>query len=302
MLAIIIPYYKLRFFEATLLSLARQTNKSFNLYIGNDASPEDPSFVLDKYTNELRIQYHYFEDNLGAISLTKQWERCLQMISDEDWVMFLGDDDVVDENCVDEFYKSLAKVEQRNINVIRFATRVINEKNEKLQEIYHYPAIEKSTDFLMRRLAGETRSSLSQYIFRKSVVREVGFADFPLAWHSDDLAILEFSNFESIYSLNSAIVYFRKSGINITSKNDNLRAKNTASFEYYYYLLKYKSSYFDSSKKNILYQKIEKAILNDKKNSAFWLALTKLYFCNRMFYTYLMLLISAIKSFLNRKK
>jgi hypothetical protein len=40
MLAIVIPYYKIRFFEATLQSVAIQTDKRFKVYIGNDASDE----------------------------------------------------------------------------------------------------------------------------------------------------------------------------------------------------------------------------------------------------------------------
>ena len=42
MLAIVIPYYKLTFFEATLQSLADQTDKRFMVYIGDDASLESP--------------------------------------------------------------------------------------------------------------------------------------------------------------------------------------------------------------------------------------------------------------------
>lgn len=47
MLAIIIPYYKLRFFEATLESLANQTDKRFKVYIGDDASPENLADLLE---------------------------------------------------------------------------------------------------------------------------------------------------------------------------------------------------------------------------------------------------------------
>jgi len=49
MLAIVIPYYKLTFFEATLQSLADQTDKRFKVYIGDDASPENPSRLLERY-------------------------------------------------------------------------------------------------------------------------------------------------------------------------------------------------------------------------------------------------------------
>lgn len=43
MLAIIIPYYKLAFFEENLQSLSNQTDQRFKVYIGDDASPETPA-------------------------------------------------------------------------------------------------------------------------------------------------------------------------------------------------------------------------------------------------------------------
>lgn len=48
MLAIIIPYYKFTFFEATLQSLANQTDQRFKVYIGDDASLEDYAFLSGK--------------------------------------------------------------------------------------------------------------------------------------------------------------------------------------------------------------------------------------------------------------
>ena len=66
MLAIVIPYFKLTFFEETLLSLANQTNKRFKVYIGNDASPESPLLLLEKYKDKFDFVYHEFESNLEA--------------------------------------------------------------------------------------------------------------------------------------------------------------------------------------------------------------------------------------------
>ncbi len=48
MLAIIIPYYKLTFFEETLQSLVNLTDERFKVYIGNDGIPEDPSYLFQK--------------------------------------------------------------------------------------------------------------------------------------------------------------------------------------------------------------------------------------------------------------
>ena len=73
MLAIIIPYYKHTFFEETLQSLVSQTNKSFKVYIGDDASPENPGILLEKYQGKFDFVYYRFEENLGEKSLTQQW-------------------------------------------------------------------------------------------------------------------------------------------------------------------------------------------------------------------------------------
>ena len=56
MLAIVIPYYKIRFFEATLISLALQTDKRFKVYIGNDAGNEDPSRLLEQFKNQFDFE------------------------------------------------------------------------------------------------------------------------------------------------------------------------------------------------------------------------------------------------------
>ncbi|OOV29296.1 hypothetical protein BXU11_05095 [Flavobacterium sp. LM5] len=95
MLAIIIPYYKLTFFEATLQSLAAQTCQDFKVYIGDDASPENPAMLLEKYKGKFDFVYHRFATNLGGTSLTKQWERCITLSGNEEWLMILGDDDVL---------------------------------------------------------------------------------------------------------------------------------------------------------------------------------------------------------------
>lgn len=81
-LAIIIPAYKPNYLAETLESLAVQTNKNFRVYVGDDASPHDIKKIVDEFHNTLDIRYHRFEENMGAFSLVKQWERCVEL-SDE---------------------------------------------------------------------------------------------------------------------------------------------------------------------------------------------------------------------------
>lgn len=164
-LAIVIPYYKFDFFKETLDSLSNQTNKNFKVYIGNDASPNHPEELLSEYQDILAITYQNFPENLGSKSLVQQWYRCLNLVQDETWVMILGDDDVLSENVISNFYTELDT--HVSTKIFRFATQVIDENSAKISEVYTHPKEENGFDFLERKFKGGTRSSLSEYIFDK---------------------------------------------------------------------------------------------------------------------------------------
>ncbi len=300
MLAIVITYYKLTFFEATLQSLVNQTNKKFKVYIGNDASPENPSVLLKKYKPQLDFNYQQFDNNLGSISLVKQWERCMNFIGDEQWVIILGDDDTLSENCVELFYQNLNKAETHNCDVIRFATKVIDEKGKAISNLHIHPEIENSVDFLFRKIKGGTRSSLSEYVFKKNDISNIGFKNFPLGWHSDDLAVLEFSKFKNIYTINSSTVFVRLSTLNISGMSDNLKQKNIATFNYYYYLLNNKEPLFDAKQTEILLFRLEKTFQDNKKNTSFWFLFTKLYISKLYIKKYFNFIIKIVTGYIKK--
>jgi hypothetical protein len=63
------------------------------------------------------------------------------------------------------------------------------------------------------------------------------FFDYSLGWHSDDRAWLEFSQFEYIYTINSASVCFRLSEENISRSNYMLQEKNQATLAFYNFVI-----------------------------------------------------------------
>lgn len=262
MLAIIIPYYKLDFFESTLQSLKNQTDKRFKVYIGSDSSPEDPLLLLDKFKNDFHYNFHFFDSNLGGTSLIKQWHRCIALTETEEWIMILGDDDVLSDNVVELFYNNLEEVKEKDINVVRFATKVINEKEEVVSDTFMHPVLEKGPDFLTRKFSKKTRSSLSEYLFKKEIVNQKSFKDLPLAWHSDDLAVLEFSTPNFIYSINGAHVLIRVSNLSITGNSNGNDRKNWATFEFVNVLFTEYSSLFTKNQKKVILKKLEAAFLN----------------------------------------
>lgn len=286
MLAIIIPYYKLTFFEKTLESLQNQTNKQFKVYIGDDASPENPDSLLENFKGEIDFIYHRFENNLGSVSLTQHWERCIGLSNNETWCIILGDDDVLSENIIASFYEIIKEVENKEINVIRFATQKINEMGIAISDVFYHPKQERAVNLLFRK----TRSSMSEYIFNKKEIQRLGFKDLPLAWYSDILAVFEFSNYGNIFSINKSIVYVRISNISISGSNLKNKEKKKAKFEFYYFLIQNREEFFSEQEfKKLLYM-LNKCYINNKKQYKIFIKISKMYFQKKKakyFFTFL---------------
>lgn len=228
MLAIVIPYFKQTFFEKTLQSLANQTNQDFKVYVGDDASPENPQKLLKKFSDKFNLKYHRFDENLGNTALTKHWERSIDLIENEQWIMILGDDDVVDKNLVQEFYNNLDTINTQKINIIRFATIVINEHCQHVSENFNHPVTEFIASSFYRKFKGNSRSSLSEYVFSRTSFNEYHFKNYPLAWHSDDMAWFDFSKNKPIFTINDTVVKIRKTNWSISGDCGNVLLKKTA--------------------------------------------------------------------------
>jgi glycosyltransferase involved in cell wall biosynthesis len=293
MLAIIIPYFKLAFFDATLESLAVQTDKRFKTYIGDDASSEALTDLLEKYKGKFDFVYHRFEQNLGGISLVQQWERCIALSGGEQWIMILGDDDVLGKNVVKSFYENLVEIEEEKIAVVRFSTSKIDKFGNSVSTIYRHPKVENSVKFLFNK----TRSSLSEYVFRKSQVLEIRFKNFPLAWFSDVLAVLEFSNFKNIFSINAAVVYIRISELSISGSPLNEKLKLKAKFDFYYYLLTQHFQYFIVLERKELFFRLNKCYLNNKIDLAMFFKISKLYLAKKLYKEYFLFIWQAISTY-----
>lgn len=228
-IAIIIPFFKINFFEKILESLARQTDKRFQVYIGDDASSNSPEELLKNYQGKFSFTYRRFTENFGSISLAKQWQRCIELMQDEEWLMILGDDDFLSPNYIEEFYKHQELVEKNNINVIKYSSLEIDENGDVQKIKKEEPLIKSSIEHFFDKFVHEGRSSLSEHTFRKSAYNKYGFFEMPLAWHSDDWAQLRFSDFGDILFIKEAECYISVSSASISGSIDNIRTKQLSS-------------------------------------------------------------------------
>lgn len=214
-LAIVIPYYKIDFFEDTIKSVAAQNDKNFKLYIGNDASPDDPLPVISKYLREGEYQYIKYSENVGGENLALQWERILTHVKEE-WFQILGDDDMIEKNFVEEFYKILPAVEANKITAIKFVHEWIDEDNHHLKKFNYDTDTLNAVEFIIKKYNGDAISSLSENIFKTELYRRYGFEKIPLAWGSDDIALLTFSGYRNIFYSQASKVQVRISESSIS--------------------------------------------------------------------------------------
>lgn len=220
-LAIVIPYYKIDFFEETLQSVAAQTNKNFTLYIGNDASPNSPLPLIQKYFKESDYKYFYYEENLGGKNLAMQWERILENVNEE-WFQILGDDDMIADNFVHEFHSIIQTLVSENASVLRVNRFTVDDHNKLISEDLLKEGLLKSTDLFEMGYYGKTTTSLSEFIFRLGDYHQFKFDKIPLAWGTDVLAFLKFSGFRNIFINNNSFVNVKVTTKSITGNSSDL--------------------------------------------------------------------------------
>lgn len=183
-LAIVIPAYKLQFFEQALNSIASQSNQNFTVYIGDDDSKSDLFSIFKKFEHKINIKYYKFDTNLGGTDLVAHWERCIQLTEKENWIWLFSDDDIMTENCVKDFYECLEK--NPNTELFHFDIEVINAENKLLRKSIKFPKKLNVSDFNLKKWRSELFSYVVEYIFsRQSYHKNNGFQNFPFAWHSD---------------------------------------------------------------------------------------------------------------------
>jgi hypothetical protein len=230
-LAIVIPAYKIDFFDEAMFSIASQTYKDFTLYIGDDCSPNNLYATVCKYEGLINIVYKKFEKNIGGTDLVAQWERCIGMVKEEEWIWLFSDDDVMEPNCVECFYEELGL--NTDSDLFHFNVKVINQSGLILEESQKFPKKLTVEDFFLKRINYELHSFIVEYVFRKEVYLKKGrFQKFDLAWCTDDATWIKFGLEKGIYTISNASVLWRYSDINISSflkeKTIVLRKLNSA--------------------------------------------------------------------------
>lgn len=231
-LAIVIPAFKPDYLQETLASLAAQTDLRFTVYIGIDASPHNLEDIIKPFCCQLDLHCHRFEENLGSSNLVGQWERCIHLCQDEEWVCLFSDDDIMQTGCVAAFHQSDIS---REANILHYNIDIIDENNTTIIECPLFPEhIDNASyfDLLFRR---KIVARMPEFVFKRSFLDHNGFIPFDLAWRSDTATILCASSHGGIQSLSgdNCKVLWRASTKNISGQERFNRRKNMASIAFF---------------------------------------------------------------------
>lgn len=277
-LAIVIPAYKSVFLAKTLQSLAEQTCKDFNVYIGNDAGDIEIETIVRSFENRLNIHYKYFEKNLGSASLVKQWERCFTLTQQEEWFWILPDDDYADPKCVELFYRELSNYD---FDVFRFNVHFVTADEKIFKTNIQLAPLQSSYENLLEKLSFSRAGTVAEFIFRKKKFDQIGFAEIPMAWGADDMLWFLMGRDKGIRGSNEAFVYLRQSDFNISNNYLGLAAKKVAAnFIFFEQLIKTDAFVEEnySSKKKLQFNEISlKHIMYNLQDFSLKLGILKMY-------------------------
>lgn len=233
-LAIIIPAYKSDFLDAALGSIVNQTCKNFTVYIGDDCSPYDLYSIIKPYEQIIKIIYKRFDTNMGGQDLVGQWNRCMEMIRDEQWIWLFSDDDIMGKDCVRLFYNQIEV--NSDYDVYHFDVKVIDEFGKVTFVPHVYPDVIQSYDYYKGKMQGQFLSLVVENIFSRKVWEKTGgFENFDLAWGSDTASWIKFmqnSGMKTVYGDN---VFWRCSTKNISPNvSESIVIRKIAALNSYY--------------------------------------------------------------------
>lgn len=225
-LAIVIPAYKASYFRQVLDSINNQTCKDFTLYIGDDCSPYNLEKIIEDYKSSISIVYKRFDENIGGKNLVDHWNRCINMIRNEDYIWLFSDDDKMEKNCVADFYQALTNIGEKDL--FHFNVQVINEEDSIIEPIAYkkkpFTSFMTQTEYIKGRLNFQLNSFVVEYIFKRKRFEEVErFQKFDLAWGTDDATWIKMAEKDGIHTIETSKVFWRLSSENISpNKNHDI--------------------------------------------------------------------------------
>ncbi len=261
--SIAIPAFKTDFLAQAIESCLNQTYRDFELIVVDDASPNNIKAVTDQY-NDSRLHYYRNEKNCGAINVVDNWNICLGHSSGE-YIICMGDDDMLAENCLEEYSKLIDLYP--GLNVYHAKTDVIDNNGRVIGHQQSRPLLQSCIELILQRWNGDIQFIGDFCYDAKALRKEGGYFKLPLAWGSDDITAVRAAEEKGIANTQVSTFLYRSNNQSITQSRMNgikLQAKICEKKWYYAFLERNKRSILEHG------TIAEKSALNEINRKVFY--------------------------------
>lgn len=232
MVSIAIPAYKKTFLAEAIQSALSQTYEDIELIIVDDDSPNDLQSIIDQF-DDSRIRYYRNEKNLGKQNVVKNWNRCLELAKGEFFTL-LCDDDILDIDFVKELLALAEKYP--DCNVFHARRKVLNETTGEITEDKDWPEWESLDTFYENKLKWVRLHTITEWMFRTNHIAPMQYIEFPVAWGSDDISIINFAKEGGIASSQKVLATFRYNDEHLSKADTHMVEKAKARILNFYWV------------------------------------------------------------------
>lgn len=212
----VMPAYKRQFLYMAIDSILKQSYQDFEVVIINDESPEGLDEVVQRF-HDNRIRYEANHTNIGRKDLVANWNHCIQFAKCN-YIILATDDDMFGPEFLQEAVRLINKYP--NVDIIRSGVQKIDEKGKVLDIEFPFKEHMTNREFTLQYAKGGMISCVSNYIYRREALNNIGgFISFPRAHYSDDATALALSS-NGVACMNTNNFKFRVSSINLSNRND----------------------------------------------------------------------------------
>jgi len=220
-ISICIPAFNRRdFLKETINSVIKQTYKNIEIIISDDCSTVFLDDIVNSFKDE-RIIFFKQEKNIGFI---KNWNFCINKSTGE-YIKILGDDDILNNNCIEEEINLLFK---NKANFICSNYETIDEKGDliinKDFNNNSFRLLDKSgfineNELLKKYFLGKIRIGLPSAItFKKEIIKEIGLFDENIGCPADIDMWMRIINKNTLYYNDNILLKMRRHSNNLSKQ------------------------------------------------------------------------------------
>lgn len=226
--SVLIPAFKSTFLRECIESVLVQSMNDFELIVLNDNSPEPIDEIINTFSDK-RILYYRNEKNIGAYNVVDNWNRLLEL-SHGEFILCMGDDDMLTSNCLEEYSNIILKYP--NLDIYHARSFIIDEKSEVFNIQDDRPEYETVYSMMWHDLFMRRVGFIGDFLFRReALIKNGGFYKLPLAWGSDRLSTYIAAKEKGIAHVSKPIFLYRQNSLSIT-RSTNVKTKMDATLLY----------------------------------------------------------------------